>query len=323
MTLYSDERMFPEEPDDWPLGSVYFWLKQHEEHVARYRFFAQYAKNKCVLDAGCGFGYGSVILSNNAKKVVGIDKSIQTLKHSTEKYDSKNIDYVASDVTCTPFENKTFDTIYAFEVIEHIKNDDDFLSEMKRLLKEDGFIFISTPNKKFSGYLDGVVNKFHFREYELDEFREKLRCYFSDVQIYSERYSKSYLIKESNFNAIKVMREKIINLEQQNIAKDFKIFELNKKINYLENEINNLTVKFDRLHIELIKKFLPKGFYNNKFFVNKQNHHVQNNIIEPNNRSPEIRQIEPLMSIAPLENEIVIDSKDPDKAFFFIAICRK
>lgn len=321
MTTYSDERMFPEEPDDWPLGSVYFWLKQHAEHVARYRFFSEYAKDKNVLDAGCGFGYGSVILSNNAKKVVGIDKSIQTLKHSTEKYYSGNINYAASDVTCTPFENKTFDTIYAFEVIEHIKNDDDFLSEMTRLLKDDGYIFISTPNKKLSGYLDGVVNKFHFREYELDEFREKLNCYFSDVQIYSERYSKSYLIKDANFNTIWAMRETIIHLEQQNVAKDLKIFELNKKINYLENNINSLTGKFDRLHIELIKNLLPKIF--KKLFVDKQNHQGLNNIDETDYRPPEIKLIEPLMSVAPLAHEIVIDSRNLDKSLFFIALCRK
>ena len=323
MTTYSDERMFPEEPDDWPLGSVYFWLKQHAEHVARYRFFSKYAKDKYVLDAGCGFGYGSVILSNYAEKIVGIDKSIQTLKHSAEKYSSNNITYVASDVTCTPFANKTFDTIYAFEVIEHMKNDNAFLSEMRRLLKEDGYIFISTPNKKLSGYLDGVVNKFHFREYELDEFREKLKSYFSDVEIYCERYSKSYFIKESNFNSIRVMRDKIIHLEQQNIAKDLKIFELNEKLNYLENKINYLTGKFDRLHIELIKKFLPKIFNKNKLFVEKQNHHGFNKINETDYRPPEIKQIEPLISIAPLAHEIVIDSRNLDKSLFFIAICRK
>lgn len=306
MITYSDERMFPEEPDDWTLGSVYFWLKQHAEHLVRYRFFSKYAKDKYVLDAGCGFGYGSLILSNNAEKVVGVDKSIQTLKHSGEKYYSENINYIASDVTNTPFENKTFDTIYAFEVIEHVKNDNDFLLEMKRLLKEDGYIFISTPNKKLSGYLDGVVNKFHFREYELDEFRDLLKNYFSDVQIYSERYSQSYLIKEANFNSIKVMRDKIIHLEHQNIAKDLKIMELNNKINYL-------TDKFDRLHIELIKKVLPGRFFKKKIYDDKPN---QNGL-------DKIQQIEPLMSIAPKAHEIVIDLKCLDKALFFIAMCKK
>ena len=46
MTKYSEERMFPEEPDSVPLEFVNLWLKQYEEHVARYRFFTEYAKNK-------------------------------------------------------------------------------------------------------------------------------------------------------------------------------------------------------------------------------------------------------------------------------------
>ena len=247
---------------------------------------------------------------------MGIDKSIQTLKHSVEKYYSNNINYVASDVTCTPFENKTFDIIYAFEVIEHIKNDNDFLSEMKRLLKDDGYIFISTPNKKLSGYLDGVVNKFHFREYELDEFRDILKNYFSDVQIYSERYSQSYLIKEANLNSIKVMRDKIMQLENQNIAKDLKIIELNNKINYL-------TWKFDRLHIELIKKLLSGRFFKKKIYDDKSNQNGLDNIDYTDYKPLEIQQIEPLMAIAPVAHEIVIDLKSLDKALFFIAMCRK
>ncbi len=308
-TKYSEERMFPEEPNDMPLAFVYLWLKQYEEHVARYNFFAEYAKNNCVLDAGCGFGYGSAILLNHQpEKVVGIDKSSQALRYAKEKYNLNNIYYTLSDVTCTPFAQKTFDTIYAFEIIEHIKYDDAFLSEMVRILKDDGSIFISTPNKKLSGYEDGSrKNQFHIREYELQEFSNLLSRYFSHVQIYGERFSQRYGISESNLNSLKAMREKIMELEQQNIAKDFEIDRLNKKINHLEK-------KFDKLHIEFAKRFIPARF------LRKKSNGFEN---KAENRFPEIRQIEPLISIAPLQHEIIINKENLNKALYFIGVCKK
>ena len=70
MTEYSEERMFPEEPKDWSLEWVNLRLKQYEEHVSRY------AKDICVLDANCGFGYRTAILSkNHTKMMIGTDDS--------------------------------------------------------------------------------------------------------------------------------------------------------------------------------------------------------------------------------------------------------
>ncbi len=46
----------------------------------------------------------------------------------------------------TPFKNNTFNTISSFEVIEHIENTEFFINELYRVLKQDGFLYISTPN---------------------------------------------------------------------------------------------------------------------------------------------------------------------------------
>ena len=45
-----------------------------------------------------------------------------------------------------PFKDKIFDVVFIAEVIEHILDTDGFLLEVKRIVKDDGFIIITTPN---------------------------------------------------------------------------------------------------------------------------------------------------------------------------------
>lgn len=301
---YSEERMFPKEPYEEPLDFVYLWLKQYEEHVARYNFFGEYAENNCILDAGCGFGYGVKILTfNNPTMAIGIDNSISSLKYAKKNYFFNNTSYIVTDAIKTPFADKTFDTIYAFELIEHMKDADVFLSEMVRILKDDGNIFISTPNKKLSGYENGSkVNRFHFREYELEEFRTLLEKYFNDVRIYGEKYSKRYLITESNLHSIIKMREKIIGLEK---------------------EIFDMKFQLDRLHIELVKNLIPKKIQDLLYKLLKKivhRNHNSNDVI--NYTLFEKNQIEPLISVAPLQHEIVITPDNLAEALYFISACK-
>ena len=67
----SEERLMPK----YGVGYAYFY-----EHLARYFFASQFVKDKVVLDAGCGVGYGSYILVkyDKAKKVYAIDNSRKT-----------------------------------------------------------------------------------------------------------------------------------------------------------------------------------------------------------------------------------------------------
>lgn len=321
MTEYSEERMLPEEPKDWSLEWVNLWLKQYEEHVARYNLFARHAKDRCVLDAGCGFGYGTAILSkNHAKMVIGIDNSKKAIRYASDKYSHNDIKYIVADITCIPFPDNTFDTIYAFEAIEHIKDDNTFLTEIIRTLKDGGYAFISTPNKELSGYEDGTAkNQYHFREYGLNEFECLLNNHFSDVKMYGERYSQRYLTGESNLNSLNIVREKIMHLEHQNIAKERDVAKLDEKIKCLEN-------RFNRLHIEMLKKIIPAKLF--KFRLNKiENDKSDTDTLDYRNKNDEtfadVKSIEPLISIAPLSEEIIINTEDLDKAPYFIGMCKK
>ena len=99
--------------------------------------------NQKVLDLGCGTGSFIKILSKKNKLVEGVEIS----KKVAQIGQKKGLKIKVADLHQTfPYQSNTFDTITAGEIIEHIYDTDFFLKEIKRILKPNGFLIISTPN---------------------------------------------------------------------------------------------------------------------------------------------------------------------------------
>lgn len=106
----------------------------------RLKTLASFAKGK-VLDIGYN-NQPNVFLTN----VDGIDMNpIEKPKNYINTF------HLRDDFTY-PIENETYDTIVAWEVIEHVLNLDIFFSEIHRVLKKEGRLLISTPNPVFYSY---------------------------------------------------------------------------------------------------------------------------------------------------------------------------
>ena len=167
------------------------------EHWHRYLYSTLFCKDKIVLDAACGEGYGSYLLSEYSKKVVAIDIDHDVIKFASRKYMNNNLEFIVGNVNNIPIKGKNiFDLIVSFETIEHIneKNQITLLTEVKRLLKPGGVLIISTPNKSL--YTDVLKNKnrFHVKEFYLSEFSDFLRKYFKNVKVMGQKiYSSSYI----------------------------------------------------------------------------------------------------------------------------------
>jgi len=118
-----------------------------QEHFQRYHFVSNYIKNKNVLDAACGTGYGSEFLSKiGAKSVTGLDRSKTAISYAKSNYENPNLKFEVGNVEKTHFKSNTFDVVVALEILEHLSNPMDFLVECQRILKSDGCLVISTPN---------------------------------------------------------------------------------------------------------------------------------------------------------------------------------
>ncbi len=167
------------------------------EHIARYLFAMQFVKEKVVLDIASGSGYGSEILVNEgkAKKVIGIDISKEAIKYAQEKYGSKKIEFLQGDCRDIPLKDKSVDAVVSFETIEHIEEHEQFMKEIRRVLRKTGVVVISTPNT--SVYPKG--NEFHKKELSRREFETLLKKNFKNVNIlYQDLGLASYILDENS-----------------------------------------------------------------------------------------------------------------------------
>jgi 2-polyprenyl-3-methyl-5-hydroxy-6-metoxy-1,4-benzoquinol methylase len=168
------------------------------EHFARYRWATQFAAGRRVLDAGCGVGYGAVILAQSgASEVIGIDIAPNVVA-TAAKAKLPNLVFAPGDVTRLPYEDDHFDLVVCFEVIEHLAERDLALDEFRRVLRADGLLALSSPNRDI--YPPG--NPHHVHEYLPEELRAALQERFSFVQLHRQyTWVSSGIVDDEHFAA--------------------------------------------------------------------------------------------------------------------------
>ena len=145
------------------------------EHISRYAFCLQLATGKKVLDIACGEGYGSNLLVPYASSVTGVDIDEKTISYAQQKYSSTNLKFIKASVLNLPFPDKSFDVIISFETIEHISEHEEMIAEISRVLKQDGMLIISTPNKKVYSANSAKPNPYHKKELDKETFANLLK----------------------------------------------------------------------------------------------------------------------------------------------------
>ncbi len=98
-----------------------------------------------IIDLGCGTGMSSRNLTKKNAMTVGTDISHLFLQDKSSS-NLGSVRFVVSDAMTLPFRKHTFDIICSHEFIEHIPNVPQVLTEMIRVVKENGIIIIMSPN---------------------------------------------------------------------------------------------------------------------------------------------------------------------------------
>ena len=170
-------------PDDIRTPIEYIQLLRHlfvYEHVK-----SIINTDEKVLEAGFGEGYGAKMLSETCKEIVGIDVEKKVVEYAANKYGTNKCSFRLYDGNIIPFDDETFDVVISFQVIEHIHDDAGFISQLHRVLKKGGKLYLSTPNKA-TRLRPGQKpwNRFHVREYYAHELKALIENTFSNVEVF-------------------------------------------------------------------------------------------------------------------------------------------
>lgn len=98
-----------------------------------------------VLDVGCGEGGFAAELMRRGMKVVGMDVAEEPLRRARALHPELELTRVDGEAPW-PFQDASFDAVWAGEVIEHVADTAAWLSELRRVLRSGGTLLASTPD---------------------------------------------------------------------------------------------------------------------------------------------------------------------------------
>ena len=155
-------------------------------------------KDADVLDAGCGTGYGSSELAGAAASVTGFDVAPSAIDYARAHFAAPR--FVLGSCGSMPFAPNAFDLVVAFEVIEHLADYHAFLRECARVLKHQGLLIVSSPNRLYYSESRAQTgpNPYHEHEFEAEEFVAELEKTFSNVRLLLQNRVESFAFHSEN-----------------------------------------------------------------------------------------------------------------------------
>jgi SAM-dependent methyltransferase len=158
-----------------------------------------------VLDLGCGTGALLDQLRGCSAELWGLDVSQEGLKFCAIRGHKK---LVLADATRIPFRQNYFDVITAIGLIEHLDDDQLFLSEVKRLLKPNGTLILLTSSFPYLWSMHDTANE-HKRRYYLRELNRQI----NDVGFQTIRFSHLNFFLFPIIAPLLILHRKIYGIE--------------------------------------------------------------------------------------------------------------
>jgi ubiquinone biosynthesis O-methyltransferase len=259
------ERQLSEKIDKWTAHmkwrsdyknwkNIRIWQEKYQEGRLRLlNHFTEGLKNKKMLEIGCGMGGLSVILAKKGCDITALDFNLDYLeitKLRASRY-NLNLNLINSTAENLPFNDKSFDIILCYDVLEHTKDPYKVIKEISRVLKPEGQVYITIINKygikdvHYKLYLVNWMPKRIADFYIKLRNRKKDNKILKDSQKLSEMHYFSFrrflrIADKSGFDLVDLILERFKNPE-----KLVKNSELKQKIKFLK--ILKLNITFYKL----------------------------------------------------------------------------
>lgn len=169
------------------------------EHLHRYAFAMEYVSNKIIVDIASGEGYGSNLLAGVASHVIGVDVSQEAIDFACQKYIKPNLEFKVGSADSIPVLDNSVDVVVSFETLEHHEKHDEMMKEIVRILKPEGLMIISTPDKSIYHRRD-PDNIYHVKELYFDEFTSLVKKHFKESAFIEQKiiFGSLLSLKHSN-----------------------------------------------------------------------------------------------------------------------------
>jgi|UPI0004A40ED4 ubiquinone/menaquinone biosynthesis C-methylase UbiE len=218
-----------------------------------------------ILDFGCGWGTDLIFCLKKGYNAFGIDVSKDKAKFHALRIQTKNYPkiwlerFIISEGENLPFKSETFDIVYSNQVIEHVKEPQKCISEIFRVLKKGGILYIRAPDYKSSFFEPHYrILWFPFLDRRTAKIYIKLLGKPSDGLKFINFIGSNELVKimkEVGFSKIQDLNYELIFLDRE--KKFFKFFPgFNRKVlrflNYIYEflrQLRNLGKQENTIHI--------------------------------------------------------------------------
>ncbi len=201
---------------------THWWFKIREkiilDNIKKHSTF----KNPSILNIGAATGRSSEALQDIGA-VTSLEYDADCCRFTNEK---TGLDVIQGSILELPFTNNTFDIVCAFDVIEHVQNDQKAIDEMKRVCKNGGIIIITVPAFMSLWSEHDDINH-HFRRYKASRIKQLFSC--SSNILYQSYFNTFLFLPIFIFRSVsRIFKPKKKSGQEKENKSDFK--QLNNKI---------------------------------------------------------------------------------------------
>jgi ubiquinone biosynthesis O-methyltransferase len=144
--------MYDTGAEDWWTGKTRWLRLLHNMVPPRLAYFTPIVgdwRDKSVLDLGCGGGFMAEPLARQGAHVIGVDPSVPAIAMARRhaKMSGLSIDYRVGTGEHLPVAERAVDIVLCVDVLEHVRDLDAVISEIRRVLKPGGLFLFDTINR--------------------------------------------------------------------------------------------------------------------------------------------------------------------------------
>jgi len=191
------------------------------DHKFAYDYIRNFInKDSTILEIGSGDGFGTHYLSKFCKHIEGVDISESAVNLANSKYKNEKCNFKLYDGKNLEYQDKSFDIVISFHVVEHVKNVKEYLNNIKRVLKDGGICILTTPSRTYRlSKGQKPWNPEHLREYDAKALNKDIKKVFENFKI--SGISAKQEILDIEFNRVAPNRTDFKGMKEINLNIDY------------------------------------------------------------------------------------------------------